>query len=217
MVLRHIPASLLDHLDPGGGQLAFWINAYNELVALGLTALKIRETVWEVPDFFDQISLRAGAFVFSANDIEHGILRANRTNPLSGRPPFGTGDPRHAYATVPLDPRIHFAINCGARSCPPVRRYEGQALDRQLDHAARAYVSRHVRLKADRLVAPPIFKWFAGDFADWPRGLAGFLIDHLEDGPTRRALFQNGITAIAWAPYDWRRPQAVPAGGREDP
>jgi hypothetical protein len=66
-----------------------------------------------------------GGAVYSLDDIEHGVLRANRGHPAAGgRPQFGPEDPRRRGLVVQeLDPRIHFALNCGARSCPPIRVY----------------------------------------------------------------------------------------------
>jgi hypothetical protein len=195
-------------------RLAFWINAYNELVAEGLRVLGIRETVWEVPDFFDRIQCRAGAGIFSANDIEHGVLRGNRANPLTGAAPFGPDDPRLAYA-APLDPRIHFAIHCGARSCPTARRYDGARLGAQLDASTRAFLGETVTLEGGTLVVTPIFRWFAEDFAQWPGGPTGFLAAHLEDGPVKRAVLDGGGASMTWRDYDWRLPApAASAEGR---
>lgn len=61
-----------------------------------------------------------GGYEFSANDIEHGVLRANAANPaalasLLGKPQwaprtFKEKDPRAALSVSPVDPRIHFAL-----------------------------------------------------------------------------------------------------------
>ena len=55
--------------------------------------------------------------------MEHGVLRANKGHPASGEPEFAASDPRHSVSLSVVDPRIHFALNCGARSCPPIRVY----------------------------------------------------------------------------------------------
>ncbi|MBI4607473.1 MAG: DUF547 domain-containing protein [Candidatus Rokubacteria bacterium] len=213
VILDVRPGPKLDALQTRGERLAFWINAYNALVGDGITALGIRESVWEAPDFFARISYRFGGLVFSADEIEHGVLRGNRPNPLSGVAPFPADDPRLAHAVTPLDPRVHFAISCGARSCPRVRGYHGLGLDAQLDEAARAFVNREVTLDGQILTASPIFKWFRADFDDFPGGLAGFLAQYLDEGPVRRALFGQGVARLAWRPYDWRLPLPMPAGG----
>lgn len=206
VLLKDLSAPPLRGSATPGEWLAFWINTYNDLVTEGLTALGIRQTVWEVADFFDRIRVRIGGLEFSANDIEHGVLRVNRPDPLSGAPPFSPGDPRLAHVMPGLDPRIHFAISCGARSCPPVQRYEGDRIAWQLDAATRAFLGQNLALDGDRLAVSPIFQWFAGDFAQWPGGLARFLADHLEDSPVRRAVLAGGLNRVTWREYDWRRP-----------
>ena len=37
--------------------------------------------------------------------------------------PFGKDDPRLEHALSKVEPRIHFALNCGAKSCPPIKTF----------------------------------------------------------------------------------------------
>lgn len=218
VILHSVPQSTLDALRTREECLAFWINAYNALVAEGIQALGIRQSVWEVPDFFARICSRIGDLIFSADEIEHGVLRGNRPSPLSRRVPFPVGDPQRPYAITPLNPRIHFAITCGARSCPPVRTYHPRRLDEQLDAATRAFLEREVTLDGESLTASELFKWFREDFDDFSGGLVGFLAWHLEEGPVRRAVLEHGVEGMTWRPYDWRLQLPVPASdgrGRE--
>ena len=46
---------------------------------------------------------------------------------------------RHARRAR-VDPRIHFALNCGARSCPPLAAWDPATLDADLERATAAYV-----------------------------------------------------------------------------
>ncbi len=203
---------MLDALATREARLAFWINTYNALVVEGIVALGIRTSIWEVPDFLDRIGCRVGDLTFSANEIEHGVLRANRPSPLSTAPPFPAGDPRRAYVITPLEPRIHFAVSCGARSCPRVRTYEPERLGEPLDRATRSFVNREVTLEGGLLVASPIFKWFQADFEERPGGLGGFLAEYLEDGAARRAVLQGGGAPMVWWSYDWRLHAAATRG-----
>lgn len=52
--------------------------------------------------------------IFSMDDIENGILRANRVHIQRGSHQFDKSDPRKKFATKKVDSRIHFALNCGA-------------------------------------------------------------------------------------------------------
>lgn len=211
LILRTFDGPALDGLRTRQGRLAFWINTYNTLVVDGIVALGIRKSVWEVPEFFERISCRIDGLVFSAEEIEHGVLRGNRASPLPRRVPFAEGDPRMAHAIRPPDVRIHFAINCGARSCPVLHRYDPALLDAQLDAATRAFINHRVGLEGERLAMPLIFEWFRTDFDELPAGLAGFLSRYLEDGPARHLILERGVDAVAWRPWDWRLPDPVPA------
>jgi hypothetical protein len=212
-VFEHVAATNLHTRASHDERLAFWINAYNTLVRKGIVALGLQHSVWEVSDFFDRISVHVGDLLFSANEIEHGILRGNRPHPLSTMVPFPPGDPRRPWVIDPPDPRVHFAISCGARSCPPVRLYEADQLDQQLGAATRAFVNREVTLDHETLVASEIFRWFGSDFDGWPGGLAGFLVRYLEDGPVRQAVRSRGLDRLTWRPYDWRLSPVQAEGG----
>ena len=185
-------------------RVAFWINAYNALVVDGyLCARRASFRVGRLR-FFDRIAWRVNGAVFTADDIEHGVLRGNRPGLLCATAPFSADDSRRAYAIVPMDPRIHFAISCGARSCPPVRIYDAARLDAQLDAATRAFVNHEVTLEGDALVLSEIFHWFQADFDPVPGGLRGFVARYLDDGPVRRALLENDARRMVYRPYDWR-------------
>lgn len=101
LILETFDGPAMDALQTRQQRLAFWINTYNTLVVDGIVALGIRKSVWGVPEFFERISCRIDGLVFSAEEIEHGVLRGNRASPLSGRVPFAEDDPRMAHAIRP--------------------------------------------------------------------------------------------------------------------
>jgi hypothetical protein len=105
----------------------------------------------------------------------------------------------------PLDPRIHFALNCASRSCPPIGVYEAARLQQQLDLAARSFVDGSATLdRANGVITlSPIFKWYARDFGG-RAGVISFLIAHLPDDDRRAWLSDLRVKAkLAYAPYDW--------------
>ena len=61
-----------------------------------------------------------GGLLFTLDEIEHGILRCNKGHPKDENPMF-EDEARKSLSLSFLDPRIHFALNCGATSCPPIR------------------------------------------------------------------------------------------------
>ncbi|HSB41228.1 MAG TPA: DUF547 domain-containing protein [Methylomirabilota bacterium] len=191
--------------DLGGrpARLAFWINVYNALVFHAVVALGIRRTVWELRGFYRRVCYRIGGLVLSADDIEHGVLRGNAVHGWLGRRPFGARDPRRALVIAPVDPRIHFAITCGAQSCPPVGVYRAAALDQQLELAARNFLNQEVQVDGrGRVACSRILRWYASDF-EAAGGLGAFLARHLEPGPVREAVGGRARPCDVYRPYDW--------------
>ena len=199
---RALAGARLETLDGRGERLAFWINVYNALVLHGIVRLGVRASVRRVWNFFGRVCYQVGGHVLSLDDVEHGVLRDNRRRPWPPVRPFGARDPRRALAVSPPDPRFHFAITCGAASCPPVGVYRAAAIDTQLDLATRSFVNQEVVLAGDRVACSRIFKWYRGDF-EAAGGLGPFLLRHLDDNPVRRALAAGAAPCAAWQPYRW--------------
>lgn len=193
----------LSRLRARAARLAFWINVYNALVLHGIIALGVSRTVWEVWNFLGRVSYRVGGFALSTEQIEHGLLRGNRRRIIPPLRPFARHDPRLALVVSPVDPRIHFAISCGARSCPPVSVYTAAAIDQQLDLATRNFINREVTLDPHgRIACSRIFKWYRRDF-DAAGGLREFLLRYLDDGPVRDALAGGAAPCQVFRPYRW--------------
>ena len=77
----------------------------------------------------------------SLDDIEHGILRRSKIKWSEGY--FNKLFPskfEKENRVNKVDYRIHFALNCGARSCPPIAFYDPEKLDKQLDVATMIYL-----------------------------------------------------------------------------
>jgi len=199
---RALGGARLDALAGRGERLAFWINVYNALVLHGIVRLGVRSSVRRTWNFFGRVCYRVGGPVFSLDDVEHGVLRDNRRRPWPPLRPFGVGDPRRALAVAPPDPRFHFAITCGAASCPPVGVYTAAAIDSQLDLATRNFVNQEIVLAGGRLACSRLFKWYRRDF-EATGGLTGFLLRHLDPGPARAALEAGATPCAAFRPYRW--------------
>jgi len=198
-----LQAVSLGDLDGRQPRLAFWINVYNALVFHAIVAAGIRRTVGEMRDFYGRVCYRIGGFVLSADDIEHGILRGNARPGWLRRRPFSARDSRLALAVYPVDPRIHFAITCGAQSCPPVGAYRASALDQQLDLAARNFLNQAVAVDGQgRVTCSRILEWYAVDF-EAAGGLGAFLARYLDAGPARDAVGGRARPCDAYRPYDW--------------
>jgi len=205
-------------------QLAFWINLYNALIIDAVIQFEVKDSVTDVPGFFWRAAYTIGGRRYCAFDIEYGILRANAPHPLIPGPHFGPRDPRRAYSLAYLDPRIHFALVCAARSCPPIAVYEANPIDAQLDMATQAFINGggvRVEYVKGEVWLSQIFQWYAPDFGGWPLGLGDkrpllkFVARYLSDATDREAILQKKFS-IRFQPYDWTLNHQVTAVGTEN-
>ncbi len=206
-------ASALVGFDPRTGlesreeALAFWINLYNALVMHGALAMRVQRSMQELPGFFGRAVYDVGGLRYSLDIIEHGLLRANRGHPRRlGLPQLSPWDRRRASVIRPMDVRIHFALNCGAAACPMVRHYQAEAIDAQLDLAARAFVNGGgVRIDPARgcVLLSRIFLWYSRDFGISKRGKLRRLRPFIEE--TRRDEIEQAAKhgGIRYDEYDW--------------
>jgi hypothetical protein len=141
----------------------------------------------------------------NADDIEHGILRGNRGHPLIPGPQFTSRDPRLSWRLDPVDERIHFALNCAGRSCPPIQVYSAENIDQQLELAARNFVNADLEIDLDQDTAhiSAIFKWYAIDFGGY-QGVLDFLIEHTNHDDRKHWLVANrNRIDLKYKTYDW--------------
>jgi hypothetical protein len=130
-------------------QLAFWINAYNlftiDLIIQNYPVKSIQQLDGGKP--WDVKRIQIGGKKYSLNNIENDIIR----------PQF-------------KDARIHFAVNCAAKSCPPLLNsaFLGKTLDVQLDMVTKKFINntKYQTITASKLTSSKIFDWYATDFGD---------------------------------------------------
>jgi len=168
------------------GQFAFYINAYNAwTIKLILTGYPGVKSIKDLGSFFSgpwkKKICRIDGEVISLDRIEHKVLR----------PTF-------------KDPQVHFAINCAARSCPPLRSepYQGAILDQQMDEMASAFIndpSRN-RLEGNTLYVSKIFDWFEEDFNG---DVVGFILKYAKGGLKKKLESKKGDIIIKYLDYDW--------------
>jgi hypothetical protein len=196
----------LESLRSPQEKTAFWLNVYNILVKDGILALRVRGSVQRSIGFFDRAAYQIGGYRFSLEIIEHGLLRDNRLPISALRPTLTASDPRLRFGVSGVDPRIHFALNCGARSCPPIQFYSAEKLEAQLDAATRNFVrGPDVRVEPakKRVALSQIFRWYAADFGADRRDVLRFLTRFVDD-ETKQYLQENlNAVSISYLPYDW--------------
>ncbi|MBX2877295.1 MAG: DUF547 domain-containing protein [Saprospiraceae bacterium] len=172
----------LSSLQKDRQKLAFWINVYNGMTNYLIIRNKLKQHMKEIPDFFAANRLEIGGYWLSLDDIEHGILRRNARRHLSADSAILAWQVEH------LDYRIHFALNCGALSCPPIAYYQADRIDQQLAMAMDSFIGAEfiVNEVSKTIVCSALFDWYREDF------VGAFLNDPSYEG------FQ-----VQLKPYDW--------------
>lgn len=183
-------------LDTDGARLAFWINVYNGATQ---SALDVNPGQYESRRaFFSAPQVTVAGADLSLDDIEHGILRRSYPKWTLGylRWPF-PDDFAARHEVRERDPRIHFALNCGAESCPAIAAYTREEIDEQLDWATEGYLDSEVRYdsEAGRALVPRVMLWFRGDFGG-KRGILQMLerYEQIPPGATPR---------LSYREWDW--------------
>jgi len=181
-----------------GAATTFWLNCYNAFTQLLLD--RDRSLYDSRNQFFSSRLIPIAGERLSLDEIEHGLLRGGHWKLGGGylRWPFYR-DLVDRLAVEPADRnyRIHFALNCGAASCPPIVAYSVGAVDRQLDVATRGYLDSEVSYDVDRNVArvPRLCLWYRGDFGG-RRGIQQLLADFKQVPP-------EAGPRLRYADYDW--------------
>ncbi len=130
-------------LSPDARKAAL-INAYNALTVRWIVDNYPVRSIWRTKKPFTEARHTIDRKAVSLDDIE-GELRK-------------------------MDPRVHAALVCAARSCPPLRRepYRDDSVDRQLDDNFREWLRMPDRNRFDQAkgiaAISKIFDWYKADF-----------------------------------------------------
>lgn len=180
---------------PREDRLAFLINAYNAYTIAQVNAHNERRSIRNINKSFGVVGSGAwgekmatlGSVTHTLDEIEHELIR----------PVF-------------QEPRIHFALVCAARGCPPLRAeaYRGDRLDDQLADQGRTFLlqspsKNRVDLASGTVYLSPIFKWYRGDFGNGDAALLRYVGTFFSDGREAQ-LLATGRARIRWTDYDWR-------------
>ena len=177
-------------------QLAYWINLYNVSV-VGVVADNY--PVESIRDVSTDPIIRLNVFKKPYVNVRGGTLSLDEIENKKIREGF-------------KDPRIHFAINCAAESCPPIRPepFTGPRIDAQLDDQARKFLNgpHGVRLEGDGgdlvLHVTKILDWFKDDFETWGGGSIPFLKRYLSPDKVKRINAARGKADLEFDDYSWK-------------
>jgi hypothetical protein len=174
----------------GTQSLGFYINAYNALVldALLDSGATLPAKVTDLAGFFDKKYYKVGGKEMTLNDLETMV--------------------RNTYR----DPRIHFALNCGAKSCPPLRSStwpeDQAALDKALSDATIAFLNGSgVKIDDTRkeIQVTKLMDWYGKDFTDNAGTVQAFCAKYVTDA-TKAGQLKAGVAAnytVTFQSYNW--------------
>jgi len=186
--------------ESDGDALAYWLNLYNALVLREVlrrwpirSVRDVRASFLDLRknDFFDELEFRVGGRMMSLDQIEHEVIRKQF-----------------------LDARIHFALVCGARSCPRLQpiAFSSEGLEKRLETATTEFIASpdHVtidhELRGVRL--SKLFDWYRADFERHAkrRGREADVLEfvrlHAEPGLARDLERARGYR-LRFHEYDW--------------
>lgn len=160
-------AELVSQLKTDDLKKAFFINLYN-----GFTNYALKKD----PDKYKSRNafFKSKQFVVAGNKlsldiIEHGFLRKSSVKWSLGKVnKIFPSKLEKKFRVEKVDYRIHFSLNCGARSCPPISFYDPKTINEQLDQATRSYLTGDATYDKEKneLSLPILMSWFRGDFGN---------------------------------------------------
>lgn len=169
-------------------KLAYWINAYNAFT-IKLILNHEKEGIKSIKDIGSKVKIpfvntpwdikfiKIGGQEMDLNNIEHGIIRKQFN-----------------------DPRIHFALVCAAKSCPPLRNeaFTAEKLSSQLDDQGRKFLNDTSKNKitSSSATLSKILDWYGGDF----KGNGKSVNDWINKYSKTKI---SSSTKIAYMTYDW--------------
>lgn len=187
---------------------AFGINVYNTMISYGFMKVGLHSDSSRSA-FFNKIQFNIGGYIFSFQEWEHGILRANQRPPYSMSAPFGKKDPRLELALKETDCRIHFGLNCGARSCPPVRTFSADDLENELNLVAQSFCEDDGNVQLDlekgEIRLSKIFYWYIADFGGKKSELPQYIVRYVRGmkKQTMEKIVSSGSSKVRFLEYDW--------------
>lgn len=169
---QNVPASSSSKNE----RLAFWINAYN---ANTIKLIVDNYPVNSIMDLyggkaFDKKWIKIGGETLSLNDIENNKIRAKFN-----------------------EPRIHFAVNCAAKSCPPIlnKAWTAENVQSTLEARTIAFVNdaAYNKISKGSVQISKIFEWYAKDF---PSDIVNYLNKYSQTSI-------NSGAKVGYIEYDW--------------
>ena len=156
---------------------AFYINAYNLLVIHSIVEKYPVGSPMDISGFFDGQKHTVAGESLTLNELEKTKL-----------------------LRVYEDARIHFAVVCAAKGCPPLASFAFQPsnLEAQLQERTRNALNDtyFIRYRQNRVEVSKIFEWYQSDFTKNGQSVLGY-INQFRDGTIPTG------SSVSHYEYDW--------------
>lgn len=142
-----------NQLNTDDKKRVFWINIYNTYFQkLAINPNIEKENIYKIE------AIRIANQRWSLNNIEHGILRKQEKNLNKNF--------LKNLTVEKVDYHIHFALNCGAESCPPIPYLSLEENKIQLENALNNFLKKDTVIdKKNKVIhITKLFEWFKDDF-----------------------------------------------------
>lgn len=195
-MLAGFDLGLIDSREKGN---AFWLNAYNFFMVAHLLQERpggeLVDSVWDYggrynpfqDNVFERELFVVDGGLYSLDQMEKGIL-------------LGVAYRDKGWAEA----RVHFAVNCAAVGCPPLRSklYTPDNVDDLLtENTRRAFnTPRQLRVEGDTLYLSRLFDWYKEDFEREQGSVRGFIREYAADRVIEK---MEGTGQIDFIDYDW--------------
>ncbi len=192
---------LYTSLNTESKKKAFWLNIYNayiQIILLDNPELFEDRNSWFGYNFFSSPQITIAGKELSFDDIEHGIMRRSKIKISMGylNKWFPDSFVKRFWWNE-IDPRIHFALNCGAASCPYIAVFDPDRVEEQLDITTKNYLEKTTEYNHETEIAKVnrLMSWFRADFG----GTQG-AIDMLK---RYDIIPNNADPELEFKEYDW--------------
>lgn len=192
---------------PFNTKLAFSINIYNLMIKYAFVKVGVPTSTLDRNAFFNNVGFNVGGYVLTFQDMEQGILRGNKKAPYGSSRQFKNNDKRLGLAMSRPDIRIHFGLNCGAKSCPKIVDFTAFGVQEELRVAAQEFCEdkSNVSISGDTVHLSKIFQWYSEDFGSNSTEVVATIASFCK--ASKRAdlknLLRGGGAKVRYNTYDW--------------
>ncbi len=179
-------------------KISFWMNLYNALTIQAILDHYPIRSIREIEGVWDKRSVSIMGKPISLNEIEHDVLRKEFE-----------------------EPRVHYALVCAAKSCPPLR--DELFTKNKLADQQQRFFSKKENIQYDAetgvLTLSALLNWYETDFiggltnasvSEWSDEIKKkTLILYLRKNSKEGGRLNDSLPVIGYSDYDWALNEAI--------